>query len=387
MKIKEIRHLSVPVTGNIANAVVNFSEHTISLVAVITDEVRNGRPVTGIAFDSIGRFAQGGIIEQRMVPRLMAAKPESLLAADGAFDCARVYACIMRNEKPGGHGDRAAACGALELAFWDLNAKLRDEPAYLTISRAFGTTPVTSGQPVYAAGGYYYPQDGVERLKQEIRRYKDMGYSAYKMKIGGASLSEDTARIEAALQVAESGANLAVDVNGRFDLEQAQVYAKAISPYKLRWYEEIGDPLDYELNRVMAETYDGPIATGENLFSTQDARNLLRYGGMRKNKDIFQMDPGLSYGLTEFSRMITLVEQAGINRKFIYPHGGHLINLHISTALDLGGCEAYPGVFEPFGGYSDECKVIDGRIHPGSSPGFGIERKNELKPHIARLLA
>lgn len=387
MKIKEIRHLSVQMRGNIANAMVNFSEHTISLVAVITDQVRNGRPVHGIAFDSIGRFAQGGIIEDRMIPRLMRADPASLLDGEGGFDCAKVFACIMRNEKPGGHGDRAAAAGALELAFWDLNAKLRDEPAYVTIARAFKRKAVTTGLPVYAAGGYYYPEDGVDRLKQELQGYRDMGYTAYKMKIGGAPLKEDLARIEAALAVAGEGANLAVDANGRFSLKQAHDYARAITPYALRWYEEIGDPLDFELNREIAETYGGPIATGENLFSCEDVRNLIRYGGMRKNKDLFQMDPGLSYGLTVFGAMVDMVEEAGFERSFIYPHGGHLINLHIATALGLGGCEAYPGVFEPFGGYSDECRVIEGRIHPGDSAGFGIEAKKELQPSIQTILS
>jgi L-alanine-DL-glutamate epimerase-like enolase superfamily enzyme len=187
--------------------------------------------------------------------------------------------------------------------------------------------------------------------------------------------------------VAGSGEKLAVDANGRFSLKEALEYAEAITPYRLRWYEEIGDPLDYDLNRRVAEAYDGPIATGENLFSRQDVGNLLRYGGMRKNKDIFQMDPGLSYGLTEFAGMVAQVEEAGYGRLFIYPHGGHLINLHIVTALDFGGCEAYPGVFDPFGGYSAECRVMDGRIHPGQSAGFGIEQKKELQPHIAKLLA
>lgn len=386
MKITEVRHLSVNLTGNIANAVVNFSEHTISLVAVMTDQVRNGKPVCGLAFDSIGRFAQTGPLKERMIPRLMKADVADLMAADGAFDCAKVLACIMKNEKPGGHGDRAHAAAALELAFWDLNAKLRDEPAYITIARAFGRAPRTNGSPVYAAGGYYYPEDGTGRLKDEIQRYKDMGYTSYKMKIGGASLEDDMKRIEAALSIAGTGANLAVDANGRFTLPTALAYAKAITPYKLRWYEEIGDPLDYDLNAKVASEYDGPIGTGENLFSLIDAKNLIRYGGMRKNKDIFQMDPGLSYGLTEYGKMIAAIEEAGYDRKFACPHGGHLIALHIVAGLDLAGCEAYPGVFQPFGGYSDKCRVENGLIFPADTPGFGIEDKRELQPYVKKIL-
>lgn len=132
MRVTEIRELSVPLDGNIANAVVSFAEHTISMVAVVSDVIRNGKPAVGYAFDSIGRFAQGGILRERIIPRLMAAAPDALLDASGSlFDPAKVLQVAMRNEKPGGHGDRAAAVGGVELAFWDLNAKLNDEPAHV----------------------------------------------------------------------------------------------------------------------------------------------------------------------------------------------------------------------------------------------------------------
>jgi len=120
--------------GGPANAVVNFSSHTVSLVAVCTDVIRAGRPVAGLAFDSIGRFAQSGILRDRMIPRLAAASPDALLDASGRIDPAAVLACALADEKPGGHGDRAAAAAALELACWDLNAKLRDEHPHLTIA-------------------------------------------------------------------------------------------------------------------------------------------------------------------------------------------------------------------------------------------------------------
>src|ERR1700737_4273892 len=103
MRIVDIRELSVPLEGNIANAVVSFAEHDVSLVAVVTDVVRNGKPVVGYAFDSIGRFAQGGILRDRMIPRLEAAAPGALLDEGGSrFDVAKVFATIMRDEKPGG---------------------------------------------------------------------------------------------------------------------------------------------------------------------------------------------------------------------------------------------------------------------------------------------
>ncbi|MGB3475340.1 MAG: enolase C-terminal domain-like protein [Mycobacterium sp.] len=390
MRITQIIETPVRLRGEVANALVDFSRHTVSLVAVVSDQIRDGKPVTGIAFNSIGRFAQSGILADRMIPRVLRANPESLLDDAGRIDPARVLSCALADEKPGGHGDRAGAAAALELACWDLNAKLADEPAYRTIAGYFGRDTVPAAVPVYAAGGYYYPGDdsdaGLDRLRSEIRGYLDMGYDAVKMKIGGASTSEDLARIEAVIDIVGSGARVAVDANGRFDEAAAVQWAHALRPYGLRWYEEPGDPLDFALNAAVIAAYDGAIATGENLFSVRDATNLLRYAGMRPGSDIFQMDAGLSYGLTEYARMIEVLEANGFDRRFAFPHGGHLINLHIVVALGLGGCESYPGVFAPFGGYAPGCVLAEGTIAPTDAPGFGLEEKPDLAAVIADLV-
>jgi L-alanine-DL-glutamate epimerase-like enolase superfamily enzyme len=388
MKIVDIREVALPLQGQIANAMVNFAEHDVSLLALVTDVVRAGRPVVGLAFNSIGRFAQSGILRHRLLPRLRQASPQSLLDDSGArWDPARVLACVLRNEKPGGHGDRAGAAAAIELAVWDLNAKLADEPAWATLAKASGRPATLSPVDVYAAGGYYYAAGSGHSLADELRRYRDLGYQAFKMKIAGASLAEDMRRIEEALSVAGEGSRLAVDANGRFDLATATAYAQAMADYGLRWFEEAGDPLDYDLNRAVADLGLCPVATGENLFSCQDVRNLVRFGGMRPGSDVFQMDPGLSYGVGEYLRMIEVLEQAGFSRRQCYPHGGHLINLHIVVGLGLGGCESYPGVFQPFGGYSPACRVTGSTVIPSDAPGFGLEQKPELSGAIAQLLA
>jgi len=386
LKIVEIREVSVPLEAKISNALVSFAGHDVSLVAVISDVIRAGKPVTGLAFNSIGRFAQSGILRERLIPRLISADPEKLLDDDGFFDCDKIQRFALQNEKPGGHGDRASAVAALELAFWDLNAKLANKPAYAMIARHFGITPLLR-VPVYAAGGYYYSHDSLAALRDELSRYIDWGFNAFKIKIGGASLSQDMARIEASIEICGDGGRLAVDANGRFAYAQARAYAKEIQPLALRWFEEIGDPLDFDLNHKIIGFYPGPVATGENLFSSQDVKNLLNFGGMRPGYDIFQMDAGLSYGLTEYAAMVAMLEDHGFDRKFMYPHGGHLINLHIVAGLNLGGCEAYPSVFQPFGGYSPECVIDNGFIAPAERPGFGLDAKADLQPLIEQLLA
>ena len=387
MRIVNIVERPVRLESNISNALVNFSSHTVSILAIVTDRLIGGRPATGLAFNSIGRYAQSGIIASRMIPRLRSAPPESLLQACGRLlSPEKVLACALQNEKPGGHGDRAQAASALELAVWDLNAKLNDEPVSQTIARHFGRADRAARVSVYAAGGYYYEGASASRLAEEITGYQAKGFTRFKIKIGGAPLDADLRRIEAALGVAGAGNTLAVDANGRFGLAQALEYARAIEDYGLMWYEEAGDPLDFELNSVLASEYEGALATGENLFSHQDAKNLALYGGMRRALDIFQMDPGLSYGITEYAKMIVEMEARGFDRAQAFPHSGQLIGLHVVSGLGLGGCEVYPGVFQPMGGFTDDALVEHGSVRVPDAPGFGFEGKSNLIREFSRLV-
>ena len=282
----------------------------------------------------------------------------------------------MRNEKPGGHGERSVAVGVIDMALFDLAAKVAGQPLYRFLSDKYGDGQPDDSVFVYAAGGYYAPDKGLPELQDEMRRFLDLGYRVVKMKIGGAPLSEDLKRIESVLDVVGGdGQRLAVDVNGRFDLSEALEYAKAIEPYNLFWYEEIGDPLDYALNATVSEHYKGRIATGENLFSLQDARNLVRYGGMRPDRDIIQVDPALSYGLTEYLRIQDMLRQHGWSSRRCIPHGGHQFSLHIAAALKLGGNESYPGEFQPTGGFADNAVVLDSQVGLTDIPGIGFEGK------------
>ena len=255
---------------------------------------------------------------------------------------------------------------------------LEVETGPATIATSISELGVEETVFVYAAGGYYYPGKGLGELQAELQSYRDRGYRVCKIKIGGADLEDDLARIEAALEVVGEGRNLAVDANGRFDLETAVAYARAIEPYGLFWYEEAGDPLDFDLQARLAEVYPHAMATGENLFSHQDARNLLRYGGLRPDRDWIQVDCALSYGLVEYRRILDLLPDFGFNAASCIPHGGHQMSLNIAAGLGLGGNESYPDVFAPFGGFADATAVEDSRVALHQCPGVGFEEKASL---------
>jgi L-alanine-DL-glutamate epimerase-like enolase superfamily enzyme len=378
MRITDLREVTAPIASPIANAYIDFSKMTCSLVAVVTDVVRDGRTVVGYGFNSNGRYGQGGLIRERFAPRVLEAKPETLLNDAGDnLDPDRIWQTLMRNEKPGGHGERSVAVGTIDMAVWDAVAKIAGKPLFRLLAERYGT----EADPrvfVYAAGGYYYPGKNLEALRAEMRGYLDRGYTVVKMKIGGAEIAEDRRRIEAVLTEIGSQARLAVDANGRFDLETAIAYAKMLGQYPLFWYEEAGDPLDYALQAALAEFYPGPMATGENLFSHQDARNLLRYGGMRPDRDWLQFDCALSYGLCEYLRTLEVLKIAGWSPRRCIPHGGHQMSLNIAAGLGLGGNESYPDLFQPYGGFPDGVRVEDGYIVMPELPGIGFEGKSDL---------
>ena len=389
MKITDIKVAEAPIGSRFANAVIDFSQMTVSVVAVETDALVDGEQVIGYGFNSNGRYAQTGILTTRVLPRLRAAPAEALLHADtGVIDPVAARAVMISNEKPGGHGDRAVAVGIVDMALWDAAAKASGQPAYRALHERFGLveTPAAS-VPVYAAGGYYYPDGTLASLREEILGYLALGYRDVKIKIGGASLAADMARIEGVLAVLPPGSRLAVDANGRFDLRTALDYAAALSSYDLVWFEEPLDPLDYLGHAVLAEAYAGAIATGENLFASQELRNLVRHGGLRADRDVLQMDPSLCYGAPEYAEMVGYLAGQGWTAERCWPHGGHLFNLAVAAAFGLGGCESYPRVFEPFGGFADEEPVEDGRVRPAERPGIGIEGKAGLRDLVRGLFS
>lgn len=379
MKIIDIREQTLPISSPIRNAYIDFSKMTLSLVAVITDVIRDGKPVVGYGFNSNGRYGQGMLMRERFIPRVLEAAPESLLndAADN-LDPHRIWQCLYTNEKPGGHGERSVAIGTIDMAVWDAVAKIAEKPLFQLLADQYGNGQVNQKIFVYAAGGYYYPGKDDSQLKGEMRSYLDRGYNVVKMKIGGASLSEDLRRIESVLSVVKDGQQLAVDANGRFDLDAAIAYAKALSQYDLFWYEEAGDPLDYELQATLRNYYKNPMATGENLFSMQDARNLIRHGGMRPDRDWLQFDCALSYGLVEYLRTLDMLKTHGWSANRCVPHGGHQMSLNIAAGLGLGGNESYPDLFQPFGGFPDGTRVEDGHVFLPALPGIGFEGKSDL---------
>ena len=379
MKIVDIREISVPLKSNLRNSVFDFSEMTTSVVAVISDIVRDGKPLIGYAFNSTGRYACGAQMRDRFIPRILKTKPEDYLNEAGTnLSPEKLLKCMMQREKPGGHTERSVAIGTIEVAIWDLVAKIEQQPLYVVLAKEFNQGNIPTQVTCYVGGGWYAPGKGIPELQAEIKKRMDEGYQTMKVKVGGAPLAEDLKRLDAAIDIVGSAQNLAVDANAAWQRPAALEYAKALRPYHLKWLEEPTDPLDFAPLSELTEFYDAPIATGENLFSTQDIRNLIHFGRLRSVSDIIQIDVPQSYGIVQFSRTLDMMKDLGWSRHSVFPHGGNLMTLAIVAGFGLGGCEAYPDVFGVFAGFNDDAKLLDGKISLSDRPGIGFEGQNEL---------
>ena len=142
--ITDIRAAVVPISSAIANAYIDFSKMTASVVALVSDVERDGKPLVGYGFNSNGRYACDGLLRERFIPRLQAHDFE------GEIDPERAWTAMMSNEKPGGHGERSVAVGVLDMALWDLAAKIADVPLWRLIADRWDQTP-KSDAFVYAA--------------------------------------------------------------------------------------------------------------------------------------------------------------------------------------------------------------------------------------------
>jgi L-alanine-DL-glutamate epimerase-like enolase superfamily enzyme len=194
MKILSVHEDVIPISSSIRNAWIDFSSMDCSIVAVASDVIRDGKALVGYGFNSNGRYSAGEILRRRAIPRLLDADPASLLDEAGDLDPTRAWPIMMNNEKPGGHGERSVAIGVLDMALFDLAAKIAGQPLYRYLSERYGDGQPDDSVFVYAAGGYYAPGKTISDLQDEMRRVP-YGYSVVKMKTGGTDLADDLKRI------------------------------------------------------------------------------------------------------------------------------------------------------------------------------------------------
>jgi L-alanine-DL-glutamate epimerase-like enolase superfamily enzyme len=389
MRIVDIRETAIPLRSSLANSSIDFSEMTTSVVAVVTDVVRDGKPVCGFAFNSTGRYACGTQMRARFIPRILKADPQTLRDdSEENFAPEKILAVMMQNEKSGGHSERSIGIGTIEVAVWDAVAKIAGKPLHRLLAERYNEGKVADKVFCYVGGGWYAPGKTTRDLQDEMRGHLDAGYTMVKMKVGGLPLAADLSRVEAVKSILPPGGQLAVDANSKFGRNEALNYARGLQPFGLRWFEEPCDPLDFALLAEIAGAYDAPLSTGENLFSTQDVENLVRFGGLKpQRQDVIQVDPPQAYGIVQYARTLAMLARHQWPRSLLFPHGGNQMSLAIAAGFGLGGAESYPGVFGDFGGFADDAELADGYLKLSDRPGIGFEGQARLYRIMRELAA
>jgi L-alanine-DL-glutamate epimerase-like enolase superfamily enzyme len=403
MKIVAIHEATLPIGSAMRNASIAFDQMTASALVIRTDQTIGGEALVGLAFDSIGRYGKGGLLRERFIPRLLAAAPSDLLDEHGHIDPARCVAVLMHGEKQGGHGERPGAVGLLDAALWDLRAKQMGLPLWQCLRHSVGpnassttTAPVTatanetarvhttaeatSAPPriaTYASCGHFTDNPNPQALRDEVAQCLAWGYTTVKIKLSGRDAKLDAQRIASALSAGFPASHLAVDLNGQWQTGDTDVLA-VLAEHRLAWVEEPTPALDYAALAAFCQGHSGPVATGENLFSLDDATNLLRYGGLRPNQDRLQMDISLSYGVGEYRAMLERAQAMGWSRQAFWPHAGHLFAAHVVAAFGLGSHESAPDPSRLYGGFWDRVPVVDGHLQLPTFLGVGFEHKANM---------
>jgi L-alanine-DL-glutamate epimerase-like enolase superfamily enzyme len=241
--------------------------------------------------------------------------------------------------------------------------------------------------PVYAGGGYPYPENDLGRLSDEIKRFLDLGFTHAKIKIGASDVTSDLLRVDVAARVLGTEERLAVDAMNVYTSATAPAVAAALARRNLWWLEDPCDPLDFETQARVAELCPFPIAVGEALFSLAEAKLLDRHGGLDRDRDILVFDPVHCYGLTEYLVIVDWLLHKGWRREAFWPHGGSLFCQHIVAALGLGGAEVYPMAFAPFHGLAEGQTLAGGEVSLPESPGIGFEAHREIWTALAAVSA
>ncbi len=385
MRIVAVKEQTVRLTAASRNSSISFDGMTASALAVHTDQMKHGKPLVGYAFDSIGRYGHGGLLRERFIPRMLAAKPDEYNNGDGSIDPTKAWSVMMRNEKAGGHGERPGAVGLLDAALWDIAAKQANRPLWAHLASVDGR-PANKTIDIYASGGHYRDDNDIPLLGEDIRRAIGRGHTRFKIKIGGVPLDQDIRRIEAVLSQLAPGMTLAVDGNGTFSLAVATQYAQKLAAYPIAWLEEPVHPLDYDLHRELAAGCTIPLATGENIFSGDDTRNLLRHGGLRSDRDTLQVDVSLSYGIVEYRRILGIMAAHGWSRDRCAPHAGHLLAFNVVAGLGLGLGETAMDESGLFGRLTAHLPVANGRATLPDAPGTGLETSPAFQEIFSELL-
>ncbi len=313
MKIADIRSVvvRVPVERPTAISTRQLAAREYILVWVETETGPTGVGYTYAG--TVGGNAVYSLIQETLRPLLVGQAP-CLIERHWAT----MYQEVLL---AGRRGAALRAISAVDIALWDWLGKRAGLPLYRLLGGWADTVPA------YASGGYYRPGDPLQNVRQEMTAYKAMGFTDYKMKVGGAPFEVDVERVRVARETIGPQGRLALDANNawRWPYEAIR-FARAVEAYDIWWLEEPLSPEDIAGHAEIARTLEMPVATGEIHATRWDFRAIIE----QQAADIVQPDAGVMGGISEW---LKTAHTAATFQLPVAPHWHANLHVHLVAAV------------------------------------------------------
>jgi len=270
---------------------------------------------------------------------------------------------IWAGASVGRSGLATQAIAAIDIALWDLKAKR----AGLPLAKLFGAHR-DSVACYNTSGGFL--SSSIEEIIDNAHASIERGIGGGKIKVGQPDARIDLNRVETVRSALNDDVDLMVDANQQWDRVTALRVGRQLESFQLTWIEEPLDCYDAEGHAMLADKLDTAIATGEMLTSTAEHRLLID----RRSVDFIQPDAARVGGITQFLRIMTLGEEAGLK---LAPHFAMEIHVHLSAAYPLEAWVEHFEWLEPL--FNERLRIADGRMHVPARPGLGFSLSDQAR--------
>jgi L-alanine-DL-glutamate epimerase-like enolase superfamily enzyme len=279
-------------------------------------------------------------------------------------DIAKLYTKLLwAGASVGRSGVATQALAAIDIALYDLKAKR----AGLPLAKLLGAHR-DSVRTYNTSGGFL--NASIEEVKERASRSIAEGIGGIKIKVGLPDGATDLARVAAVRDHIGPDVPLMVDANQQWDRTTALRMGRRLEQFDLDWIEEPLDAYDAEGHAALAAALDTPIATGEMLASVAEHERLIA----TRACDIIQPDAPRVGGITQFLRLLTLADQAGLD---LAPHFAMEIHLHLAATYPREPWVEHFDWLDPL--FNERLETRDGRMLVPDRPGLGVTFSDQAR--------
>lgn len=347
-----------PIDPPIRNGRYVYASHDLCLIRITAD---NGTVGFGIGDGGVGLAGAPTMIRgtvESLRPALIGRNPQWT---------EQIWADLWNPKLLGRRGFTTRVVSAVDLALWDLKGKLLGTSVAELLGRCHQAVPA------YIAGGYYRDGTSVDDLANEMAEHVAAGAHAVKMKIAGATLTDDLVRVAAVRTAIGDNVKLLVDANNGYRRHEAIEAVRKLEPYNVFWLEEPLMPDDYAGHAEVARASSIPIAAGENEYTRYGFRDLIEH----KSASILNPDAQFVGGVTEFMKVAALAQAYDLP---VAPHGNPELHIHLAAALPNAllvevARVAGDSLWDLF--FRERLRLVAGSVQPSDGPGFGIDLDEE----------